>query len=320
MRNQGDRNKRSSPPRPRRGGERESGGALRIARLAGSEGTPDLSACVDALDPDAPPDYRALAAVLAHSFASSRRRRVGLAGGQGTGKSTLAHLLEQAGAHFGMRVCTLALDDYYLPRAERLALAARVHPLFETRGPPGTHDVALLRDHLIALGETGAIDVPRFDKGLDDRSGSCRIEGPFDLVVVEGWCVGARSVDESALASPCNSLERDEDADGRWRRHANERLAAGYAELFSLLETTVYLRAPDLAAIRHWRLAQESERPERRRMDAAAVDRFVAHYERITCDMQARLPGKVDWTIELDPDHGIAGIVRRGPDRATDRS
>ncbi len=271
-------------------------------------------------DPDARRDFHELAALLAESLSAARFRRIGLAGGQGTGKSTLARLLEQAGARFGLRVCTLALDDYYLPRVERLVLAARVHPLFETRGPPGTHEVTLLRDHLIALGGPGVVDVPRFDKGRDDRNGTRRIEGPCDVVVVEGWCIGARSVAEAALVEPCNALERESDPDGRWRRHANEQLAAGYAELFSLLDAIVYLRAPDLAAVRRWRLEQEAERPDHQRMEAAAIDRFVEHYERITRDMLVTLPGRADWTIELAPDHTIAGIARSDPNRTRSRS
>lgn len=274
----------------------------------------------DGSDSDLPRDFRELAVLLAERFRAAGLRRIGLAGGQGTGKSTLARLIEQAGAHLGQRVCTLALDDYYLPRAERLVLAARVHPLFETRGPPGSHDVALLREHLIALGGPGAVDVPHFDKGCDDRVGTRHIEGPFDLVVVEGWCVGARSVGEAELVEPCNALEREADPDGRWRRHANEQLASGYAELCSLLDAIVFLRAPDLAAVRRWRLEQEAERPERQRMDADAIERFVEHYERITRDMLANLPGRADWTIELAPDHRVAGIARREPNRARFRA
>ena len=55
-------------------------------------------------------------------------------------------------------------------------------------------------------------------------------------------------------------------------------------------------------------------------MDAAAIDRFVEHYERITRDMLASLPGRADWTIELAPDHRIAGIVRRDPNPTRSRS
>ena len=138
--------------------------------------------------------------------------------------------------------------------------------------------------------------------------------------MLEGWCVGARSVDGAALAEPCNALEREGDPEGVWRRYANAQLATDYADLFAILDAFAYLRAPDLESIRRWRLEQEAERPAAQRMNAAAVDRFVEHYERITREMLATLPGRADWTIELAPDHSIAGIIRRGPQRAPSRA
>lgn len=286
--------------------------AQRIASMAREPWDASLQALVAALDPVAPADYRALAALLVRDGQrDSTVRRIGLAGGQGTGKSTLARLVAQAGAQVGLRIGLLALDDYYLPRAERLALAARVHPLFETRGPPGTHDVARLRADAAALARSGSVDVPVFDKGRDDRAGTRRVVGPFDRVVVEGWCVGARPESGDALATPCNALERERDPDGRWRRAVNDRLATDYAALFGELDALVFLRAPDLACIRRWRLDQESERPPAQRRHAAEIERFVAHYERITLAMRRELPARADWTIELAPDHSIAAIHRR---------
>lgn len=288
---------------------------MRIADLAGAATTPELRACAERLDPSGPPDYRELAALLAMHWRAGAKvggaRRVGLAGGQGTGKSTLARLIVQACDGLGLRTCVLALDDYYLPRAERLALAGRVHPLFVTRGPPGTHDVALLREQLEALATAATVEVPVFDKGRDDRVGTRALAGPFELVVLEGWCVGAQAAEDEALRVPCNALERDEDRDGRWRRAVNEALASGYAAIFARLDELVYLRSPDLDSVRRWRLEQEAERPAERRMDAAAIERFVAHYERITEAMRTSLPGRADWIVELARDHAIAGIVRR---------
>jgi D-glycerate 3-kinase len=285
--------------------------ALRAVRWAGEAASPALLACLATLDRGQPADLRGLAAALAQAWRAKRLRRVGLSGGQGAGKSTLARLLETACAQLGLRVCALSLDDYYLPRAERLALALRVHPLFETRGPPGTHDVALCRAHVRALGEPGELEIPVFDKGRDDRVGTRRVSGPFDLVVLEGWCVGASPLGVGSLAVPVNALERDEDPEGIWRRYQDAELARGYAALWAELEALAFLRVPDLACVRRWRLAQESERSVDRRLDAAAIDRFVAHYERITLELMARLPERAEWTIDLAPDHSIASIVRR---------
>lgn len=293
---------------------------MRIAGWAGEATTPELLACAERLDPGAPADYRELAALLALRWRAAgpgaRPRRVGLAGGQGTGKSTLARLLVQAGEAVGLRIAVLALDDYYLPRAERLALAGRQHPLFETRGAPGTHDVARLRDDLCALAGAVVVEVPVFDKGRDDRVGTRALVGPFELVVLEGWCVGAQAVPEAALRRPFNTLERDEDLDGHWRRASNEALASSYAALFAMLDELVYLRPPDLDSVRRWRLEQETERPAEQRMDASAIDRFVAHYERISEAMRASLPGRADWTIQLARDHSVASILRRAPGRS----
>ena len=146
----------------------------------------DVKRCEDALDPTAPPDYRALAARLARRWSADRPRRVGLAGGQGAGKSTLARLVAEACANDGLRVRVIGLDDFYRTKEEREGLAERVHPLFATRGVPGTHDVEGCLRAMDALLEPGRVSLPTFDKGADDRAETVEVEGPFDLVVFEG--------------------------------------------------------------------------------------------------------------------------------------
>jgi D-glycerate 3-kinase len=69
---------------------------------------------------------------------------VGIHGAQGTGKSTLTIFLREILVrHRNRSAANFSLDDIYLTRAGREDLAQRVHPLFKTRGVPGTHDVAL---------------------------------------------------------------------------------------------------------------------------------------------------------------------------------
>ena len=74
---------------------------------------------------------------------SSLPQVVGICGAQGSGKSTLVAALAERLAEEGIAAATLSLDDLYFTRAERLRLASEVHPLFATRGVPGTHDIAL---------------------------------------------------------------------------------------------------------------------------------------------------------------------------------
>lgn len=283
---------------------------MRLARLAGQPATPAALACCRGLPEDAPEDYRQLAALLVDDWQRRNVACVGIGGGQGAGKSTLAALLVRAGERLGRRVLTLSLDDFYLTRAERSRLAEAVHPLFATRGPPGTHDVARLLEVVRALkgGATTSVAVPRFDKGADDRAGQVRVQGPVDTIVVEGWCIGAPASEPGEPDGPINILERDEDADSGWRNHIDEALAGPYAALHQEFEELIFLAVPDLEAVRRWRSEQEQERPPAQRMTAAALARFIAHYERITRRMTAHLPGQSDIVVDLDASHRIAGL------------
>ena len=86
-----------------------------------------------------------------------------IAGLQGSGKSTLATQVSRLGLARGLRVATLSIDDVYLGRRERQRLAREVHPLLATRGPPGTHEVALACDVLDRLRAGLPARLPRFD-------------------------------------------------------------------------------------------------------------------------------------------------------------
>ena len=263
--------------------------------------------CYGDLDSHAPDDYRQLAALLVDDWHRRGLETVGVGGGQGAGKSTLGRLIAEAGTVFGIRIEVLSIDDFYLTKEERLRLAESVHPLLATRGPPGTHAVGRLRDVMAALRQPGVVEVPCFDKGTDTRSGYALLDGDVDVVVVEGWCVGA-SAAESAIDEPINALERKDDADRRWRSHIETLLGGPYAKLNEDLETLVFLKVPSLAAVRRWRLQQEGERPPGQRLSAAQVDRFVEHYERITRRMLASLPSTADVVVELGDDHRVSGL------------
>lgn len=245
---------------------------------------------------------------------------LGINGAQGTGKSTLGEflklILEQG---FGLRVAGFSLDDLYKTRAEREILAHTVHPLFITRGVPGTHDVALgleILDRLCRAGPADRVAIPSFDKARDDRRPATRwprVCGPLDVIVLEGWCVGARPEPEAALSQPINDLETGEDPDGTWRRYVNGQLAGDYAALFGRLHTLIMLKAPDMAKVFEWRSLQEEKLGARRLMDAAAIGRFVRHYERITRRMLEEMPGRADVTLFVDDSHQICKIRLNPP-------
>ena len=221
---------------------------------------------------------------------------IGLAGAQGSGKSTLAAQLAQrlpfctgalpngAGAlpDAGGSVVAVSLDDFYLSKARRQALAAQIHPLFATRGPPGTHDLPLL------------LDVP---------PQHWRHFARIDVLILEGWCIGARPQPAALLAEPVNALEAAEDPHALWRTHINQALAGSYARAWAMLDALAFLAAPDWETVPRWRAQQEAgltRATGRPGMESAAIVRFCAHYERLTRWQLADTPRHAGFTLRLD--------------------
>ena len=183
-------------------------------------------------------------------------------------------------------------------------MARHEHPLFATRGVPGTHDVPLGEALLDALQAGRETALPRFDKAADDRSAEVRlVERPVDVILFEGWCVGAVPQSATALRQPANALEAKEDADGTWRREVNRRLATDYAELFGRIGLLVMLKVEGWDAVRANRLKQERKLGSGPAvMDEPALDRFLMHYERLTRWQLEEMPGRADLVIPIGPD------------------
>lgn len=270
--------------------------------------------------------YRDLAAWMA----TRRGRRpcpvVGINGAQGSGKSTAAAFIAKALAdRHGLAAVVLSLDDFYLPRAARQRLAETVHPLFITRGVPGTHDVALGIATLHAVQTLAPGDrhpLPRYSKADDDRLPVARwpvLDGPVDLILFEGWCVGTPPQAEHELLAPVNALEADEDRGGHWRRQVNEQLSQAYADWFSRLDALVFLEVPDFDAVRRWRGQQELDTARTATagaaglQSAAQLERFIQHYQRLSAHALRVLPARADVTLSLRNDHQVqAARYRRG--------
>jgi D-glycerate 3-kinase len=255
-------------------------------------------------------------------WAGSEPFVLGINGAQGTGKSTLADLLrEYLADEHGRRAVVLSIDDLYLTQAERQALAKDIHSLLETRGVPGTHDVALglkVIKSLKRLEQGQSVRVPRFDKSTDDRfpeSEWTEVCDPVDLIIFEGWCVGSEAVSDDELEIALNDLETSEDSSGTWRRFVNQQLKEIYPPLFKMLDALVFLSAPDFDCVLRWRTEQEEKLADRTNeretrvmthvMTQVQIERFIQHYERITIQNLKSLATSADVWLELGQHHQV---------------
>jgi D-glycerate 3-kinase len=187
--------------------------------------------------------------------ASDRPLVIGLQAPQGAGKTTLVNAFLQALPGRGLRGAGVSVDDFYLTRADQLALAAANpgNPYMEHRGYPGTHDVALGERTIRALKALKAGEstrVPVYDKsahgGRGDRAPESEwreVTGPLDVIVVEGWMFGFAPVDERALPDPLMTVPN--------------RALADYSRWTDLVDVWVVLRALDPEYVLTWRVQAE---------------------------------------------------------------
>lgn len=229
--------------------------------------------------------HRALVTALVQYIQQYRLKIFAISGAQGSGKTTLAGALQGALQQCGICTGVVSLDDYYLSRRERAQLAERVHPLLINRGVPGTHQISRLQHDVTAHLAGQPVTLPRFDKALDDvvaDAPPCR----YDVLIIEGWCLGALPQNAAELAVPVNALDLLPDA-ARWRQFQNNQLQQYYQPLWSLLQPMLYLQAPDWPTVCVWRQQQEAALWLQRGtgMDAAALTQFMLPFQRWTAAM-----------------------------------
>ena len=259
---------------------------------------------------------------LAHDILESKKTNtpifVAINGCQGSGKTTLADfLVTWFSKNTPLNSVALSIDDFYLAKQARTELAKDVHPLFTTRGVPGTHDVALMNSTITNLlaGEVN-IPLPRFNKHEDDcvpASDWLTNKKPVDIIILEGWCVGSEPQPLFSLSEPLNELEQQFDKEGVWRRCINSCLANEYKAVFNLIDYTVMLKAPSFSDVFTWRQEQEQKLIAKKGEGSGTMTNeqlvyFISHFERITRENLNTLSAKANALIELDSNRDISGM------------
>ncbi len=258
-----------------------------------------------------------------HANAETKTTFISINGCQGSGKTTLTAFLKTIlESRFGKSVAIISLDDFYLKKHERVELSQTVHPLFITRGVPGTHDLGLMEDTIGQLLDAQAVSLPVFDKLTDDRLEPVQWikQEPADMVLFEGWCNSSPAQHDDNLLEPVNELERDEDREAIWRIYANDMLKKYNENLFDRADINLMLLAPGFENVFQWRrnqedkLALDSKGTEAKVMDSYQLKRFIQHYERITRHSITAMPDRVaDIVIPLSEKQQLTGIrIRDG--------
>jgi D-glycerate 3-kinase len=246
---------------------------------------------------------------------------IGLAGGQGSGKTTISSILTLIlQRYFKLNIFKVSIDDFYKTRKDRKLLSKKKHPLLMTRGVPGTHDIDLMLNFFkkIKNKKFKNLQVPKFDKAIDDR---CikklwyKINSKPDVVIFEGWCVGAKAQTSIQLKKPINSLEKLYDQDAKWRSYVNNQLKTKYKTLFKQLDGLLYLKAKNFNLLREWRLKQERKlwlqtknKKNLKIMSSSDIINFMQTYQRITQQMFRDALKSSSMIMNLNSNHQIQTI------------
>jgi len=249
---------------------------------------------------------------------------IGLAGGQGIGKTTITSIITIIlKKYFKLNAFKISIDDFYKTRKQRILLSKNKHPLLMTRGVPGTHDINIMLNFFrkIKVKKFKSLKLPKFNKAVDDRCKQSlwyKIQSKPDVVILEGWCVGAKSQNFRQLRKPINSLERIHDQTFKWRQYVNYQLETKYKKLFNQLDGLLYLRAKNFSLLRRWRLKQEKKlwlksknKKNLKIMNKDQVKNFMDTYQRITQQMFKDMPKYSSIIMNLNSSHQIKNIRYR---------
>ena len=247
---------------------------------------------------------------------------VGLAGGQGTGKTTTSSLIKIIlSKYFNLNVFKISIDDFYKTRKERISLSKRVHPMLLTRGVPGTHDINMMLNFFkkSKIKKFKRLKLPTFNKAIDDRFSKKHwydLKKKPDVIIFEGWCVGAKSETNNTLRKTINLMEKTKDQNHIWRKYVNDQLKTKYKKLYSQLNCLIYLKAKNFSLLQKWRLKQErklwiksKKNSNTKIMSKADVLSFMQTYQRVTQNMFRYMPKYASIIINLNSDHQIKSAV-----------
>ena len=263
--------------------------------------------------------YQPISEMIYKNYIKNKKTQViGLTGGQGSGKSTISSILKiLLKESFNLETVIFSIDDFYKTLKERKIMSKKISPLFLTRGVPGTHDTKMLFRCIKGLKNSKfqKISIPKFNKATDDRSPKnkwLRVNKKPNIVIFEGWCIGAQPQKKKDLLVSVNNLEKFKDSKKIWRNRVNQELKKDYKKIFKLIDKIIFLKVPSFKHVFKWRLLQEKKlritSKGKKTMADNQIKNFIMFYERLTKHMLKTLIYKADSVIKIDTKHKLKSI------------
>ena len=190
-----------------------------------------------------------------------------------------------------------------------------------TRGVPGTHDINMMLNFFkkAKSKKFKRLKLPTFNKAIDDRFNKKRwydLKEKPDVIIFEGWCVGAKAEKNNTLNKTINLMEKNKDKKKIWRKYVNQQLKSKYNNLYSQLNCLIYLRAKNFKLLQKWRLKQErklllnsKKNSKLKIMNKEDVLSFMQTYQRVTQNMFKNMPKYASIILNLNSNHQIKTAV-----------
>ena len=151
---------------------------------------------------------------------------IGVAGGTGSGKTTLA---ENIASSFGDKVAVITHDSYYCAQNDK-TYEERCKQNYDH---PDAFETDLLCEHLDALARGEAVDIPVYDYTVHNRSDKTQKVEPRAVIVLEGTLIFSdkRLRDRMSL-----KIFVDTDADERILRRARRDMEVRGRKIDDIME------------------------------------------------------------------------------------
>jgi len=193
-------------------------------------------------------NYKNIVREVTQQLLEKKRTRKNLfclvSGPQGSGKTTFTGVIKKELTKKKLKVLVLSIDDFYFGKKDRLQLSKKISPLLQTRGVPGTHNLKYLKDvlNIFLNNKKCTYKLPKFSKAEDDLLPSQfhLLQFPYDVFILEGWCINYQGENLATLKKPINSMEQKHDQKLQWRKFVNKKSKEYFKTIYSKSHCSIF--------------------------------------------------------------------------------